>query len=222
MFFEALLAEIIEGDIHLAQSVRMHPAGNADATGLGQSFEPRDEVDPIAENVAVLDDDVALMDAKAKLDPLFGWRACVPVRHRPLHLDGAAHGIDNAMELDQESVAGGLDDAAAMLGDLRIAQFTPDRFQRGEGPFLVRPHQPRIARDIGREDRGESTFDASGPCGLHGASPVVHDPTPTGAARALSKGATSRLRSAANPPHKRPTGAVRFRPQLDLCFNRFR
>ena len=98
--FEALLAEIIEGDIDLAGRICSHPAGNADAAGLGQPFEPSREVDSIAENVAVLDDDVALVDAKAKLDPLFGWRARVPVRHRPLHLDGAAHGIDNALELD--------------------------------------------------------------------------------------------------------------------------
>ena len=79
----------------------MHPAGNADAAGLGQSFEPCGEVDPIAENVAVLDDDVALVDAKAKLDPPFGWYARVPVRHRPLHLDGAAHGIDNTGKFRQ-------------------------------------------------------------------------------------------------------------------------
>ena len=131
MFFEALLAEIIEGDIHLAQSVRMHPAGNADATGLGQSFEPRDEVDPIAENVAVLDDDVALVDAKAKLDPPFGWYARVPVRHRPLHIDGIAHGIDDARKLGQETVAGGLDDTTTGLGDLRVAELPPDRPQCG-------------------------------------------------------------------------------------------
>ena len=80
-----------------------------------------------------------------------------------------------------------------MLLDLGIAQLKADRLQFGERALLVLAHQPRIARDIGREDRGEPTFDASWPCGLHGASPVVDDPTPTGAAHALSKGATSRL-----------------------------
>jgi hypothetical protein len=44
--FEALCAEIIESDIDLAHSIRMHPAGNADAAGLGQPFEPCGEVDP--------------------------------------------------------------------------------------------------------------------------------------------------------------------------------
>jgi hypothetical protein len=99
--FEALLAEIIEGGIDLAHSVRMHPAGNADAAGLGQPFEPCGEVDPIAENVAVLDDDVALVDADAELDPLFGWHVRVPVRQRPLHLDGAAHRVDDAGKFHQ-------------------------------------------------------------------------------------------------------------------------
>ena len=48
--------------------------------------------------------------------------AGVPLGHRPLHLDRAAHRIDDARELDQQAVAGGLDDAAAVLGDLRIDQ----------------------------------------------------------------------------------------------------
>jgi len=82
-----------------------------------------------------------------------------------------------------------------VLGDLRIDELTTQRLEAFERAFLVRPHQPRIARHIGGEDRGEATFDASWPCGLHGASPVGNDPTPTGAPGALSKGAASLLRA---------------------------
>jgi hypothetical protein len=42
-------------------------------------------------------------------------------------LDGTAHGIDDAGEFNQEPVAGGLDDAPAMLGDLLVAKFASDR-----------------------------------------------------------------------------------------------
>ena len=61
-----------------------------------------------------------------------------------------------------------------------------ERLEPAERAFLVGSDQPRIAGHIGREDRREPTFDASWPCGLHGASSVADDPTPTSAWRALS------------------------------------
>ena len=49
----------------------------------------------------------------------------------------------------------------------RNVDVPPDRLQRFERPLLVGPHQPRIARDIGGNDRGE-------PAGLaHIASPAA-------------------------------------------------
>ena len=45
--------------------------------------------------------------------------------------------------------------------------------------FFVGFDQARVARNIGREDRREPTFDASWPYGLHGASSVaLHQPAP--------------------------------------------
>jgi len=44
----------------------------------------------------------------------------VAQRHLALHLDRAAHRVDDAGELDEQPVAGGFDDAPAMLLDLRI------------------------------------------------------------------------------------------------------
>ena len=53
----------------------------------------------------------------------------------------------------QQAVAGGLDDAPMMmLGDLRIEELEAQRFEAFERAFFVRPHQPRIPRDIGGED----------------------------------------------------------------------
>jgi hypothetical protein len=66
--------------------------------------------------------------------------------------DSAAHSVDDAREFDQEPVAGGFDDAPAMLGDLGVAQLAPYRLQRGERAFFVGAHQPRIAGDIDRHD----------------------------------------------------------------------
>ncbi len=43
-----------------------------------------------------------------------------------------------------------------VLGDLRIEKLAAQRFEAFERAFLVRPHQPRIPRHIGGEDRGET------------------------------------------------------------------
>jgi hypothetical protein len=62
----------------------------------------------------------------------------------------AAQGVDHAGELDQQTIPGRLDDAAAMLGDARIDQLAAQRFQRSERPFLVSADKPRIAGYIAR------------------------------------------------------------------------
>ena len=80
----------------------------------------------------------------------------VPLGHRLLHRDRAAHRIDDAGKFHQQPVAGGLDDAALVLGDLRIEKLAAQRLEAFERAFLVRPHQPRIPRHIGGEDRGET------------------------------------------------------------------
>jgi hypothetical protein len=68
---DLLFACILEGEVELvANLVAQHEAG-ADAAGLGERLEAGGDVDPIAENVAILDDDVAEIDAHAKLDPSF-------------------------------------------------------------------------------------------------------------------------------------------------------
>ena len=75
---------------------------------------------------SLLDDHVAEIDADAKPDaPLVGHIG-LAVDHPALHLDGAAHRVDDAGEFRQQAVAGVLDDAAAMLLDLRIDQLAGD------------------------------------------------------------------------------------------------
>jgi hypothetical protein len=80
-----------------------------------------------------------------------------------------------------------------MLGDLRVDHLGTKRLKLTQRAVLVSLGQPQIPRDIGCQDRGEPTFDASWPCGLHGASPVAHDPTPTAGLRALSTRSADRL-----------------------------
>jgi hypothetical protein len=60
-----------------------------------------------------------------------------------------AHRVDDAWKLDEQPVAGGLDDAAPMLLDLGIPQLAADRLQRSERAFLVGTHKPRITGNVG-------------------------------------------------------------------------
>jgi hypothetical protein len=86
------------------------------------------------------------------------------VDHPALHFGGTAHRVDDARKLHQQAVTGGLDDAAPVLPNLRIDQLPAMRVEAFERTLLVRPHQPRIARHIGGEDRGKS---AGGGRGVH-------------------------------------------------------
>src|SRR5262249_30436218 len=115
---ERLFAQVSEGDVEFAGCVFLNPRRDADATRFRQAFEPGRDVDPMAEDVLALDDDVALVDANTELDALVFGDGGVPLDHLALHRDRAGNRFDDARELDQQPVAGRLDDAALVLGDL--------------------------------------------------------------------------------------------------------
>ena len=54
--------------------------------------------------------------------PSLGRQAGVALDHAGLHLDGAAHRVDDAAKVDENAVAGALDDAPMMRGDRGINQ----------------------------------------------------------------------------------------------------
>jgi hypothetical protein len=79
-------------------------------------------------------------------------------------------------------------DAFAMPGDFWIDDFSAERLETAECPFLVTFDQARIACYIVGQYGGKPRFDASLPCGLHSASCVANDPTPPGSKRHLARG----------------------------------
>jgi len=110
--------------------------------------------------------------------------APVTLRSSPV----AARCALDAGKFHQQAVTGGLDDAAVVLGDLRIDELAAQRFEAFERALLVRPHQPRIARHIGgpgsRRDGGSGSCVLAGrqtqsrqvQLVLLGASQIVVDP----------------------------------------------
>ena len=75
---------------------------------------------------------------RAALDAVVRRDTGVPLGHCVLHLDRAARRVNDARELHQKAVGGGLDDASVMLGDFRIDEFAAQRLEAFERAFLVR------------------------------------------------------------------------------------
>ena len=67
-----LFAPILKPEIELIAHLVADHATDTNTAGLGQAFEPRCDVDPIAEDVLFLRDNVAEIDTDAELDPLIG------------------------------------------------------------------------------------------------------------------------------------------------------
>ena len=122
VFLYALLPEILERVGQLVANVVAYRPRDADAAGLGERFQPRRDVDAVAEDVVTIGDDVPDVDADAKPDAPLAGRLGFAVDHPTLHLGGTAHRIDDARKLHEQAVAGGFDDAAAVLLDLRVAR----------------------------------------------------------------------------------------------------
>src|ERR1700692_1273907 len=95
------------------------------------------------------------MDADAELDTALGRKARIALDHSVLQLDGAAHRVDHAAELNQRSVASALDYAPVMHGDCRIDQIAPQRPQPRQCAVLVRTGESAISDHIRREYRRE-------------------------------------------------------------------
>ena len=135
-------------------------AGDADAAGLGEALEAGRDVDAVAEDVAVLDDDVADVDADAEPDaPVLG--------HGRLALGHAVSGSRPRIrphrrrcELDQGAVADELDHAAVVLGDQRLDELLPERLDPRDRAGLVGPDQPAVADHVHGHYRRELAIHA--------------------------------------------------------------
>src|SRR5204862_3027563 len=114
--------------------------------------------DPIAEDITVLAHDVAEIDAHPKCQPPIFWNCTVSFRHRLLQANRAAHRLNGAGELREDTVSGRLNYAATMLLDPRPDDGSQELLQLLVGPFLVTLHQAAVADDISCEDRRQSSF----------------------------------------------------------------
>jgi len=90
-----------------------------------------------------------------KLDASLGRQPGVALDHAVLHLDGAAHGIDHAPELDEDAVSGLLHHPAVIGLDRGIEQIAAQRPEPRQRAILIPAGKSAIADDIGRQDSGK-------------------------------------------------------------------
>jgi hypothetical protein len=95
------------------------------------------------------------MDAHAELNPPVLRHARISVDQAVLHFDGAPHRIDYAPELDDGAVPGALNNAPVMHGDVWVDQIAAKSSKPCEDAIFVRAREPRVAYNVGDQDRGQ-------------------------------------------------------------------
>jgi hypothetical protein len=151
---DLLLAQIVEAQRQLVADLAVRRGRNANRAGLGKRLQPGRDVDPVAEQIDAIDDDVADMHANAQLHRLVEGTARVLRGDRGLDRDRALDGIDHAGEVGDDTVARGVKDAAPVRQD-QLIDDDATCLQPGERADLVARHQPAITGNVGGEDRGE-------------------------------------------------------------------
>ena len=149
-----------QGNAQLTLDLVVNVARDADFSRLGEGLEAGRDVHPIAQDVAVLDDDVANVDADAE-------REAPVLRHRSLALgddfldrDGALDRIDRAREFDQRAIAHQLDNAAVVFVDQRLDRLFPERLQARDRACFVGLDQAAVADHIRGQNRRQLSLDA--------------------------------------------------------------
>ena len=115
-------------------------------------------VHPVPVDVVSVNNDVAEIYAKAKLNSLCFRRALIVASRSPLDRGGALDGVYYACELDQRAVTHELDDAAMELFYSRINQFPTAGLQSRQRAYLILAHKAAVANHIGSQDCGKASL----------------------------------------------------------------
>ena len=117
-------------------------------------MDARCNVHAVAEQIIALDDDVAQVDAHAKLHLLFGREMFVARAQRGLDFGCAANGLDCAVEFGEQRVARRIEDPSPVQVDQRFEDF-PVAAKHAHCALFVGGHHFAVACDIGAQDRCE-------------------------------------------------------------------
>jgi hypothetical protein len=154
-----LLAEVFESVVHAFLDQGMGLTRQANAALIGDSFQPRRNIDAVTMDIFLIDNDIAKIDADAELKALFAGRIGVASRHLFLDGDSTFESRLHGRELGQKSIARVFDNGSFMFGYPGVNDFGTRTAPSRIGAFLVGIHHPRIAGHVGSQDGPKSALD---------------------------------------------------------------
>ena len=110
------------------------------AVGLGQAFQPRRDVDAIAEDVLRFGNYIADIDADTESEPSLVRNFGITEVHPALHFNRAGDRLDDARKLREHPVASRFDDPPAMQSDSRGEQLLQMRCETLVSAFFIDAH----------------------------------------------------------------------------------
>jgi hypothetical protein len=149
MFFTSCSVELAS---HLVEDNARH----TDPARLGDRLEPGRDIDTVAVDIAMLDDDVAKVDADSEPDRLFVSEFRIAFGEGLLDCDRALNRINRAGEFDERTVAHQFCDPAMVARDSGFDDRLAELDQRSERSGLVLAHEATVADDIECHHCGKS------------------------------------------------------------------
>ena len=150
------LAEFFRPELDFVEDLVVDILRKADAAGLGQRLQPRGDVDALAQGVVFEEVDISQMHADPDEEREVPVLLVVRIEF-VLYLHRALEGFDRVLEIDEKSVAYGLDDRAVMAAGDFADQIVMEREQNERGR-LVPLHHPGESRDIRVHYGGETVI----------------------------------------------------------------
>ena len=141
--------KLLENEFEPVAHMITHWSRNTDAAGWTFSLKSCRNIHRVAVEISPIGNHVAKIDADTKADGSVGRLVAIVDRNFLLHLHRTAHRPVDAVEHDEQGVAAGLDDPAAMFLDRWIDHFPAERPQSCEGSSVVQADQAGIAHHVG-------------------------------------------------------------------------
>src|SRR5258708_6767997 len=116
---ESSFAHIIKREVEPPSGVFLNTGRNANASRFRKTFKASGDVHAVAEDVAVLDHDIADVNPDAEFDAVVRC-AGITLGHATLPFSCTTQTVDDAAELYQQPITGRFYDPPAMFSDLRI------------------------------------------------------------------------------------------------------
>jgi hypothetical protein len=106
-------------EFDLLSALVLHSTRDANPARLREGLQPSRDIDGIAEEIVVLNDDVANVDADAEPHLITGRPIQIRLAYGFLNRDRTLHGVHRAGEIGKNAVARCVEDPTAMRGDWR-------------------------------------------------------------------------------------------------------